>query len=453
MRSILLAVKIAILFAVLHTVVLLGIFWLFMHTAGHQLLAEHSSLLAYEGVAVADGIESALGDGEPRPDVLRALLATESDGRLFRMRLRLPHDPPVVESKRSRRLHAIRHRRDIDVLGRVCHVIGPPFLETSVPIFHQGQEVARLIVEERFHSAEVHEAFSRGLLGIGTVTLLAVVALAVYLAAPLRRMSRSMDRIAAGDLEHRLVVRGRDEVAAMGRSFNAMADRIRDMLMGQKELMAGVSHELRSPLARMKLGFELLRGGDARAERLAELESEIDVIDALVEELLLASRFELGSVPLDLRRLELGELAVEAWKRVASVAAERGMTLELELDEAALSVAADRALTVRVLGNLFENAVRHARQGAVILSARPHGERVEVIVADHGPGVEDAELERLFEPFYRTDRSRSRATGAGGLGLMIVRRAVAAQGGAVRAERAASGGLKVVFDLPLSAPS
>jgi len=293
-----------------------------------------------------------------------------------------------------------------------------------------------------------HDAFIVLVLQLAAVAMLLVIGLAVYVTAPLRRMSRSMDRIAAGDLEHRVKVRGYDEGAAIVRSFNSMAERVRGMIVGQKELMAAVSHELRSPLTRMKVSLELLRQGKGGPERVVDLESDVDALDALVEELLLASRIDLGSVPLELEALDIVEVCRKAWERVAERAAEQGTTLDLHCTDDARQVFADRALVSRLLGNLFENSVRYAGPGTVTVSSELRGDRIHITVADAGHGVEEADLARLFEPFFRADRSRSRKTGAGGLGLMIVRRAVEAHAGTVHAHRSNPQGLTITFDLP-----
>lgn len=304
------------------------------------------------------------------------------------------------------------------------------------------------LLDDYVIARQAHDRFVVIVLLLMLVAMALMVGFVVYITAPLRRMSASMDRIAAGDLEHRVRVRGRDEGARMGRSFNAMADRVRAMIVGQKELMASVSHELRSPLARMKVGLELLREGKGGPERIADLESEVDAIDELVGELLLASRFDLQAVPLQPAELALEEVAREAWDRVAVEAARHGATLELRLDPDAKRVVADRSLAVRTFGNLFENSVRHAGGGRITVSAERRGERVEIRVADEGPGVAPADLERVFEPFFRADRSRSPRTGTGGLGLMIVQRAVAAHGGTARVSLADPHGLIVTLDLP-----
>lgn len=309
----------------------------------------------------------------------------------------------------------------------------------------------------RDHALAAHDAFVATVLQFGFLAVLCVIGLALFITRPLRRLSHSMDRIAAGDLEHRIPVRGHDEVAAMGQSFNTMAARIRSMILGQKELMASVSHELRSPLTRVKLSLELMRGAvgesdcGGAADRIADLEAEIDEIDALVEELLLVSRVDLGAAPLDLEEIDLEEIIEQAWTRVAAEADHRGTTLKVEVENGPHAVLADRALVLRLLGNLFENAVLHAGEGRVMVTSTRRTDRFEITVTDEGPGVDEGDLDHLFEPFFRADRSRSRKTGAGGLGLMIVRRAVEAHGGRVQARRLDPRGLAVSFDLSAKA--
>jgi signal transduction histidine kinase len=308
--------------------------------------------------------------------------------------------------------------------------------------------IAHPMSETGFIGVEAHDHFVMIVLLIALLATACLIGLALYITGPLRRMSRSMDRIAAGDLGHRIPVRGRDEIAAMGHSFNTMAERILGMITGQKELMAGVSHELRSPLTRMKLSLELLRQESSGGDRIADLETEVDELDSLVEELLLASRIDLGAAPLEMESLDLSEIADRAWTRVDEQARARGITLVLHLAEDARQVEADRALVVRLLANLFDNSVRYAGEGRITVSSVRRADRVELTVTDEGPGVDEADLDRLFEPFFRADRSRSRRTGAGGLGLMIVRRVVEAHGGKVHARRGEPRGLAVVLDLP-----
>lgn len=309
---------------------------------------------------------------------------------------------------------------------------------------------ARMVMHPTFegasHAAHGHHRFVVTVLWLGFAAMVLIVGFSVWVTRPLRRMSRSMDRIAAGDLEHRVAIRGRDEGAVMGRSFNAMAERVQGMIVGQKELLAGVSHELRSPLARMKLAVELLRQGNDPGRRLDDLDRDVDAVDDLVEELLASSRIDLGA-PLDTETLDLESVCGDAWKRIGAVDGPEP-SLDLRIADDARAVRANRVLAVRVLGNLFENSARYAGGGTVTVSTTRAGDRVSVRVADDGPGVDDGDLERLFEPFFRADRSRSRATGATGLGLMIVRRAVEAHGGSIAARHGDGRGLAIEFDLP-----
>lgn len=449
MRSFWFAAKIAVLFALVIGVVLTGTMLLFGRVAGHGMHRELGALRAHQGAVIAERIEELLHEHSLDDPAVRSLVAGAERpwGNGVSLR-RVDGTPSGPEGE-----HGCQGRgHELEIRGRRCRILGPPAFETRVPILQQGSVVGLLTLRWSLHPKESHTEFLAGVFEIGAVTLAGIVGLSLYLTAPLRRMARSMDRIAAGDLEHRVPVRGRDEVAAMGRSFNAMADRIRGMILGQKELMAGVSHELRSPLTRMKMVLELLRDGGVPGERVADLESEVDALDSLVEELLVASRLDLGSARLAPEEAELRELAREAWTRVAASAAESRMELVLRLPDDARRIRGDRALVVRILGNLFENAVRHAGCGPVTVSAQRQADRVEITVSDAGSGVDDELLDRLFEPFFRADPSRSRKTGATGLGLMIVRRAVEAHGGSVRAEHAAAGGLAITFDLPDGCP-
>jgi signal transduction histidine kinase len=446
-RSFWFAGKLAILFALLVGILITAIIHLFGRVAGHGLLRELGVLRAHEGVMIAEHIEPLLDQHPLDSPEVRELVARAAQpwGIEVRMQAGAPSAAEVREARLA--AHGIH---ELSIRGRRCRMLGHPPLVTQVPILHQGRVVGHLALGGPLHPPETHSEFMVGVLEIGVLTIAGVIGLSLYLAAPLRRMSRSMDRIAAGDLAHRVQVRGRDEVAAMGRSFNAMADRIGAMITGQKELMAGVSHELRSPLTRMKVALELLRN-EPTTDGINDLECEVDTLDAMVEELLVASRLDLGSALLKPEPLDLAELAEEAWDRVAPAATAAGMELEYRLDDHARLILADQGLIVRLLGNLFENAVRYAGRGTVSLVSERCTERldrVEMTVSDQGPGVDGELLQHLFEPFFRADPSRSRKTGATGLGLMIVRRAVAAHGGSVRAHPAPGGGLAVTFDLP-----
>lgn len=334
---------------------------------------------------------------------------------------------------------------------RTCQVLytRPRFAAATAPLLRDGREVGVLLLDQSLRRNDETHNFVLGLALICVLGLVGVFGLALYLTRPLRRMSRSMDRVAQGDLNHRVDVKGRDEVARMGESFNTMTDRVAGMIRGHKELLAGVSHELRSPLTRMKISLDLLENGADPVRHIKSLDEDVDSLDAMVEELLTASRLDLGTETLRPESLELEELLQAGWRRVEGADENLEVSLELDLDPRDVAVRADRSLAVRLLGNLFENAARHAPGAPVTVRARVVEDRVVITVTDSGPGVPPEEIQRLFEPFYRADPSRSRRTGGTGLGLMIVQRAVEAMGGQIEATRATKdGGLSLEFDLP-----
>lgn len=281
-----------------------------------------------------------------------------------------------------------------------------------------------------------------GLLLLLVVALLGATAASRWMLAPLELAGEAMQRVADGELGHR-VQAGTDAAGRIGATFNRMAQRVQGLLTGQRELMAAVSHELRTPLSRMRLNLEMLRDEGAPEGRVLALERDIEEMDALVGELLESARLHQGQLALRREELDLPSLIDEALAGVDL--GERPVRLEL----LATTLVADRARMVRVLRNLFSNVARYTPADSE-LSVRTfeEGERLGIEVADRGPGVAPDELERLFEPFYRTEGSRSRIGGGLGLGLMLVRQTIEAHGGRVWAERREGGGLAVQLRLP-----
>ena len=457
MRALWFTAKIAAIFAGLLVLTLLSTMHLYGKVVGRDLVKELITARADTGALVAEEIETLLVDHEMDDRAVFEVLEDRGDEFDIQLVLMDEYGQCMAASKGGRWCRTRRpgrgfmdSDRSVRARGRVARLGKHGDFEVFVPILVDGVEVGTLAMTSPDEALPDRGVFVMGLVQIGAAGLVAAVLLSIYLTGPLRRMRGSMDRIATGELDHRVVARGGDEVASMGHSFNTMADRIEAMIRGQKELMAGVSHELRSPLSRMKLSLELLRAQGADERRVVDLESEVDALDGMVEELLVASRLDLGSQSLTPTACSLGELALESWARVRVQAAEGGIELGQDIGAGADAILVDHALAVRLLGNLFENSVRYAAVGPIEVGARRAGDRVVVSVRDHGPGVAQEHLEQLFEPFYRADPSRTRKTGGTGLGLMIVRRAVEAHGGTAFAEAPASGGLRIVFDLPVA---
>jgi signal transduction histidine kinase len=287
--------------------------------------------------------------------------------------------------------------------------------------------------------------------GAGLVALLVVLFLAVAAGAypVVRRLTRRLEslkqgveRFGAGALGQRVDDAGRDEVAAVAASFNQAAGRIEALVGSHKSLLANASHELRSPLARLKMALSLLEETPDAAQRerlVREVRTNIGELDTLVEEVLMASR-------LDNQAAAFVPLPVDVVALAAEEAAQVGA--ELQAGDAQLVVPGDERLLRRALRNLLENARRYGGDEVTLHAARAAAGRIELRVCDRGPGVPEALRERIFEPFFRLPGHAEREGGVG-LGLALVQQIARRHGGSVRCESRSDGaGSCFVLSLP-----
>jgi two-component system OmpR family sensor kinase len=279
------------------------------------------------------------------------------------------------------------------------------------------------------------------------VWLLALVGLAVALGAyPIvRRLTKRLEglqvgveRWGQGDLSHRLPQEGRDEVAFLAQRFNIAAERVQALLVAHKALLANASHELRSPLTRIRMGLELL--GDASPAARDEIARNIRELDQLIDEILLASR--LDASPIDIGTLEPVDLVGLCAEECAQANAE----LDVPSGQNTLMVQGVARLLHRVVRNLLDNARRHAASD-IHLSLLLAGPLAVIRVCDRGPGVPSDLRERIFEPFYRLPGASERDGGVG-LGLALVKSIAQRLGGSVRCEDRPGGGACFVVELP-----
>ena len=281
-----------------------------------------------------------------------------------------------------------------------------------------------------------------GLLLVLTALFVAVAAGAWPVVSRLTRrlaaLKAGVERFGAGHLTHRVEVSGSDEVAAVASSFNRAAGRIEALVRSHQSLLANASHELRSPLARMKMAMSMIDGAaPAQRERLKhEIDTNIGELDALVEEVLLASRLDALQTLERHDRVDLLGLAAEEAARV-----------DAQLDGAPLSVRGDERLLRRAVRNLLENAQRYGG-GEVIVETEQRGHEAMLRVCDRGPGVPAEQRERIFEPFYRLPGHAEQAGGVG-LGLSLVRQIAQRHGGRVHVEPRPGGCSRFVLSLPV----
>jgi signal transduction histidine kinase len=285
----------------------------------------------------------------------------------------------------------------------------------------------------------------------GVVVTLVVLFLAIALGAypVVRRLTRRLETLqlgvetfGAGRLSHRVDAGGNDEVAALAGSFNAAAQRIEVLVQSHRSLLANASHELRSPLTRMKMAFSMLADAspEARPRLHAEIEQNIRELDALVEEVLLASRLDAPN--------DANVAATRGPVDLLPMAAEEGARVNANVGGEDITVRGDERLLRRALRNLLENARRYGGAQAPEVEIRRVDRTAQLSVCDRGPGVPDAQRERIFEPFYRLPGHAEQAGGVG-LGLSLVRQIAQAHQGAVRCEAREGGGTRFVLSLPL----
>ncbi len=287
-----------------------------------------------------------------------------------------------------------------------------------------------------------------GIPGAGLVVTLAVLFIAISIGAypVVRRLTRRLESLklgveafGAGALDRRVAEDGNDEVAAVGASFNRAASRIEVLVRSHRSLLANASHELRSPLARMKMALAMFEDAPtAQREYLRrEIDTNIAELDALVEEVLLASRLDAAQLLEPQERVDLLALAVE-----------EAAHFDAQVEGDSIAVQGDERLLRRALRNLLENARRYGG-GEVALFASAREGRALLRVCDRGAGVPDASRERIFEPFYRLPGHAELAGGVG-LGLSLVKQIAERHGGTVRCEAREGGGSCFALDLPLA---
>ncbi len=282
---------------------------------------------------------------------------------------------------------------------------------------------------------------------LGVVVLLCY-ALAYYLTSPVRALQRAVDRFGKGDLTARAPARRNDELGELARTFNRMADRIQTLVTAERRLLMDISHELRSPLARLGVAIELARGREPRPE-LDRIQKEAERLNELVDELIEVTRAEGDPAQRRTERIQLDELLLEIIDDCRIEADAHGCSLKLDGAEPAI-IQGDAELLRRAVENVVRNAIRYAPPGSSIdISAKRNDGTVRISIRDYGPGVPEEALPLLFEAFYRVDSDRNRKSGGVGLGLSIARRAVEIHHGKIAASNAQPG-LLVQIDLPVA---
>lgn len=291
---------------------------------------------------------------------------------------------------------------------------------------------------------------------LGVLGLLSIP-LARSVTARVEKLTQATKAFGAGDLSVRVRSRQADEIGDLTRAFDEMADRIVQLRRSEKELLANVSHEVRTPLARIRMALDLVRDGDrTRAARyLEDIEDDLQELEELLNDVMSTARLDLArgetgdsQAPLRREKLEAGHLLEAAVTRFERRYPER--RLGLHFTEDLPLIHADPTLLRRALDNLLDNAAKfsNADQDVDLRASRAASGHLVIEVRDRGIGIAAEDLERVFEPFFRSDRSRARETGGVGLGLALVKRIVEAHEGRVEIQSDKTDGTRFVLTLP-----
>ena len=290
-----------------------------------------------------------------------------------------------------------------------------------------------------FLEPEVH-------LAILAVLALLCYAFARYLTNPVRLLQRAVDCFGHGDFSVRATVNRGDEIGQLAHAFNEMADRIELLMTAERRLLLDISHELRSPLARLSVAIELARMGEDVESHLDRIEKEAGRLNALVGELLQVTRAEADATRLRSQQVDLAQLLGELVEDARLEADARGCRIEVRVVPS--TIPGDPELLRRAFENVIRNGIRYSPAGTTLeVQLTTAAPRAIVSVRDYGPGVPRDSLNRIFDPFYRVEQDRDRASGGVGLGLAIARRAIQLHGGFISA-RNAQPGLMVEISLP-----
>lgn len=329
-------------------------------------------------------------------------------------------------------------------------------LATVLTFLNVGYSARRMFASE-------HDLLLAGVLLVfaGGIAMSLGYFVAAALTDRISAVCRGAEAIAEGDLAARVAVVGKDEVSHLAATFNQMAERLQEADRRQRELdtlrrdlIAWVGHDLRTPLASTRVIVEALADGvvedPATAQRyLRTAQRDVQSLTLLIDDLFDLAQMDAGGLKLERQPASMADLIADTVESFSALAGQRGVALRCSAEPGVDPVLVDARQIGRVLANLVGNALRHTPAGgAVTVQARPLANRIQVEVSDSGDGIPAEDLPRVFERFYRGEKSRSRATGGSGLGLAIAKAIVEAHGGEIAVDSRPGDGARFSFFLP-----
>jgi signal transduction histidine kinase len=337
--------------------------------------------------------------------------------------------PEITTARENRITHETRH----DASGSLM-------IYTAAPVMEEGRVTS--IVQLVSPLDDVQSSIQRrwmalglGGAGLGVVVMVVSVLISASLTRPLARMRQAAIQISEGDFSAHLPDQRRDEIGQVAQTFNTMSRRVQAMLEEQRAFASNASHELRTPLTTVGLRIEALLADALPAEKqrryLQEVEAEIRRMKNLIDDLILLSRFDAGSVEIGRDMVDMPRFARQLIKEMQPQADERGITITLYADDAVPPVRANLTHLHVVFRNILDNAIKYMEDsgGAIQWHVQPEDGWLVSIITDTGKGIDADELAHVLKRFYRADRAHSRAVPGAGLGLSLVQSIVDAYGG------------------------
>ena len=291
-----------------------------------------------------------------------------------------------------------------------------------------------------------------GLIGVA-IALVITFLLSRRVLAPVKALTSAARQLGRGDFSQRVQVKDKGEVGEMANTFNFMASDLEQAEQLQRNMVADIAHELRTPLSNLRGYLEAVRDGVIKpdADTIRSLDEEAALLSRLVDDLQELSLAEAGELKLVCQAENIGELIKQTVGGLQAQATTKGLSVSVDLPDRLPAVNIDSPRISQVLRNLLENAIAHTAEGdAITVTAAQQGNWVEVSVVDTGEGIPAEGLPNIFERFYRVDKSRARTTGGSGLGLTIAKRLVEAHGGTIQAHSEGGKGSRFSFTVPVA---
>ncbi len=276
------------------------------------------------------------------------------------------------------------------------------------------------------HEKKPEAVFLLGLLSIGTIVAILIVPLARIITKRIKQLNESALNFADGNLSCRTDIKGHDEIARLGKSFNFMADKLEKMIQGNIELTANISHELRTPLTRISVSKELIQDrldsmdSQDLGKYVKNIEADINVLDNLIDKILKLSKMDSQESSLSIEQLDFNEILIDLEKKYLSALNLKGITFYKDFHEP-LFINMDKNIVVSVLSNLFDNAIKYTRpEGTIKISAfKQHKDKLVFSITNTFRKLDPLELKKIFEPFYRIEGNKNPGSG---MGLTIVQK-------------------------------